>query len=234
MSEQQNIQVPQKLENTLAEIAAIEIQIKMSKDQIKELRNQIKNDIRSILASCSADKVHKLASVLYWSEELSSPGAVKKAWKEIFNRGFSPSPFSTGFPCRRCVENIKVKSFSDLKHYRERIDDAYNFDVWPGAYCDQCSKLNSHDFQQKRNEINKRQQELQSMSYSDYLETPEWNEKRKQALKRARYHCQVCNNDGVLHVHHRTYENRGSEYASDLLVLCADCHEHFHLGDHSE
>lgn len=69
---------------------------------------------------------------------------------------------------------------------------------------------------------------LAAMPYPEYLESPEWQARRKVMLRRAVYRCQVCNRDRLLHVHHRTYEHRGIELPSDLVVLCDECHELFH------
>lgn len=68
-----------------------------------------------------------------------------------------------------------------------------------------------------------------SMPYDEYLQTEQWQEKRKAALAAAGYRCQVCNaDDRELHVHHRTYERRGNEVPDDLTVLCCECHQLFH------
>jgi 5-methylcytosine-specific restriction endonuclease McrA len=72
-------------------------------------------------------------------------------------------------------------------------------------------------------------EELKTMPYDEYLETPEWAEKRDAALKRAGHRCQICNASGSLNVHHRTYENRGDERSEDLTVLCDQCHALFHI-----
>jgi 5-methylcytosine-specific restriction endonuclease McrA len=74
-----------------------------------------------------------------------------------------------------------------------------------------------------------RHHHLATMPYRDYLQTPEWREKRKGALAAAGYRCQVCNFAGDLDVHHRTYERRGFEDPADLTALCRNCHELFHL-----
>lgn len=71
-------------------------------------------------------------------------------------------------------------------------------------------------------------QELATMPYSDYLQTPEWAAKRKKALRFAGFRCQLCNSNENLNVHHRTYKRRGYERLSDLTVLCEDCHATFH------
>lgn len=74
-----------------------------------------------------------------------------------------------------------------------------------------------------------RRGELRDMPYREYLRSPEWQETRAARLKAARFSCQVCNTSRArLNVHHRTYERRGHELASDLIVLCEDCHRLFH------
>jgi len=63
----------------------------------------------------------------------------------------------------------------------------------------------------------------------DYLASPEWLARRREALDRAGGRCQVCNrSDGILDTHHRTYERLGHEDPADLIVLCRSCHHLFH------
>ena len=76
-----------------------------------------------------------------------------------------------------------------------------------------------------------RLRELRRMGYREYLQTPEWQERREQHLRSARYRCQVCNSDSGLNVHHRSYDRRGEEAWADLIVLCRVCHKTFHGGD---
>jgi len=66
------------------------------------------------------------------------------------------------------------------------------------------------------------------MPYYEYLQTDEWKNTRKRALRRAGFKCELCNSDGELHVHHKTYERRGDEDNDDLIVLCKNCHAKFH------
>lgn len=71
--------------------------------------------------------------------------------------------------------------------------------------------------------------ELQAMPYAKYLRTPEWQERRRAAIQMAWGKCQLNSKHGEgLHVHHRTYERRGCELPSDLIVLCAKCHASHH------
>jgi len=66
--------------------------------------------------------------------------------------------------------------------------------------------------------------ELAHMPYRDYLNTPEWNEKRLLILERAGHKCEQCGGTHKLQVHHKTYERRGDEWPSDLIALCDPCH----------
>lgn len=61
-----------------------------------------------------------------------------------------------------------------------------------------------------------------------YLISPEWETKRKQALKAANYSCQLCKAETDLHVHHISYKNLFRENPEDLAALCSDCHTYIH------
>ncbi len=66
-------------------------------------------------------------------------------------------------------------------------------------------------------------------TYSEYMQTDAWQRLRKMALERADHHCQVCNSDLLLQVHHRSYPTElGNERPADLTVLCRRCHDLFH------
>lgn len=71
---------------------------------------------------------------------------------------------------------------------------------------------------------------LSIMPYDEFLQTVYWRIMRDYIL----YHlpdCQLCKSKQRLHVHHKTYENRGWEWTApldNLITLCADCHGKFH------
>jgi hypothetical protein len=65
-------------------------------------------------------------------------------------------------------------------------------------------------------------------TYQAYLASPHWKEVRQQAIERAGGSCMLCNRNGTLHVHHRTYERLGAEEPMDIIVLCASHHRQFH------
>jgi len=65
-------------------------------------------------------------------------------------------------------------------------------------------------------------------TYAEYLQSDHWKQFAAEAKERAGNRCQLCNADGELHTHHRTYDRLGEELPEDVVVLCADCHAKFH------
>jgi len=65
--------------------------------------------------------------------------------------------------------------------------------------------------------------------WSDYYNSPEWEEKRKAALDFYGHKCTICGTKDNLRVHHKTYSNFMNENMEDLTVLCDECHHNFHL-----
>jgi hypothetical protein len=63
-----------------------------------------------------------------------------------------------------------------------------------------------------------------NQQYTDYLNSPEWREKRKKRLRHDNYRCRTCWNTERLQVHHCTYERLYDEWLDDLITLCEDCH----------
>jgi hypothetical protein len=70
---------------------------------------------------------------------------------------------------------------------------------------------------------------LRAMPYRDYLRTDEWRQTRAAALARAEHRCQLdASHTGPFHVHHSSYERRGTELEADVIVLCESCHNLHH------
>lgn len=138
--------------------------------------------------------------------------------------------------CLRCKNEIYAFSRSSAA---ERLKAAQTFvDKWRGCdwadprICHVCeAQLYAVRHVVYADEMKRRQSrvdELKYMPYRDYLKTPEWKATRESAIRRARGCCQTCSSKDRLNVHHRTYARRGSEYNSDLIVLCEPCHKLFH------
>ena len=68
-------------------------------------------------------------------------------------------------------------------------------------------------------------------NYEQYIQSPEWKARARQAKIDVGMRCQLCGRYGdhhTLHVHHNTYENLGHEEPRDLIVLCGECHLNYH------
>ena len=62
-----------------------------------------------------------------------------------------------------------------------------------------------------------------------YLNSPEWQHRRKLSLQAASYSCEMCGTTGTtLHIHHISYANLYNEPLSDLACVCEDCHDRIH------
>lgn len=130
--------------------------------------------------------------------------------------------------CRDCTFTVTVTSRSEAT---ARVRSEMRRDH-SGFTCERCIRT-AREAQNRQSLAgiharSQRAKDLATMPYRDYLQTPEWQETRQAALRRAHFQCQTCAGGGTLHVHHRTYVRRGNEWASDLIVLCAGCHELFH------
>lgn len=128
--------------------------------------------------------------------------------------------------CSSCGLKIAVKSRTDA------LTKATHASTGSPVRCDRCwhveLRFREDELRSARMAQEQRLALLRALPYAEYLRTPEWLARRRQAVQRARFRCNVCNSGGRLDVHHRTYERRGDERPSDLVVLCHDCHEMFH------
>lgn len=72
---------------------------------------------------------------------------------------------------------------------------------------------------------------IKGMNYRDFLQTPYWKAIASDQRKKSGFKCQLCNSEGNLNVHHRTYESLGDELyqgSKNLIVLCRGCHAKHH------
>ena len=71
-----------------------------------------------------------------------------------------------------------------------------------------------------------------AIPYAQKLKDPRWQRKRLEALNRAEFRCEACQDDeSTLHVHHKAYFKGREPWEYDvgqLAVLCERCHAHEH------
>lgn len=196
------------------------------KIKIAVIKEHIHEEIENKLFEAHPDKLQEIATALYWiGLDYSGVGTmVKEIYKEYRGRTFVPSPYY-GVTCENCGNPKPISSISEYKNLQERRRR------WK-CICPECERIEREqrtiELEEDRARREARIYELATMPYREYLQTPEWNEKRQAALKRAKFACQLCHGGGQLHVHHRTYERRGHELNSDIIVLCSSCHAKFH------
>lgn len=66
-------------------------------------------------------------------------------------------------------------------------------------------------------------------SYDHYLRSPEWQALRVRHADEFGDSCGLCEVDeGIRQLHHMTYERVGQERLTDLVRLCANCHQMVH------
>lgn len=72
---------------------------------------------------------------------------------------------------------------------------------------------------------------LKTLEYEIFLQSLYWIILREYLFVLRGHKCQVCEKDGVLNVHHLSYDHRGIEYKhlDDLIILCKECHEAQHM-----
>lgn len=196
------------IERLSAENAALEKTIKANRERIQSIAIDLLKDT-------------DYASYLYWNVPDVDVTTITAVVKKI-------PPFESEYICS-CGHKILFKTRAELSAVR-MLDEKGSLGV---LTCDACKKSKITDAKQKiTSDCEKKAQrlkELATMPYVEYLKTPEWNAIRLRALKRVKYRCQVCNKKTVLNVHHRTYERRGNEKPSDLVVLCSGCHKLYHF-----
>lgn len=198
-------------------------------EQAEERLQKALNELPALIGDNTDLRRHVLFH-LYWFEEGIKPSWLARVFgitnKQQVSReaGFATA---TG-PCRDCKQSFEFKVTS-----RANINDPYR-------RCEACQAKWEREHAQGNDqwlaEYNAQIEAqkariavLRTMPYREYLQTPEWQDRRMRAMKRAGFRCQVCNAYGVrLNVHHRTYERRGHEDDRDLITLCEDCHAIFH------
>ena len=71
-------------------------------------------------------------------------------------------------------------------------------------------------------------------TYSDYLNSVFWKDKREHIIETFGNKCSNCEAKMGLQVHHLSYANVGNEQLEDVIVLCRSCHYKLHKNEDDE
>ena len=146
--------------------------------------------------------------------------------------------------CEKCqklldeADETRRKEYSEGHKERETKNTKFYIDSYLNPMCSwkkevkfwSCwNQINS--FVVDRDEIAKF---IKMMPYKDFLKTPYWKTVSEKKRREVNYRCQICNLNGKLSVHHRTYNFHGYEHLhlKELVVLCDECHKTHHRVEH--
>lgn len=145
------------------------------------------------------------------------------------------------FYCKKCEEELRRKQIEDSRKGALIIEEQIrkNTDNYIDKYLnpDYSWKDNvktSHKITELSNSYvdwGEIREYIKDMDYYNFLKTPYWKAIAEKVKYKANYRCQICNSNEKLNVHHRTYDNHGDElhHMDDLICICEDCHEKYHL-----
>lgn len=219
-----------ELEAMLQDIAEME-------EAIRELKQRIKNIPTKFAEQLGTQEERiEAACYLYWiiqkvpAQAIASDLLGVTEWKlrELVGRAKGL------INCEKCGKPIEFR----CREHKRKIIVAFKrkHSKYAKVYeimCDKCwnefQEIRNHKSEEYYTALQARLFELKIVPYQEYLQTSEWQERRKRHLESVDYRCQVCNaTSKPIDIHHRTYERRGDERYTDLLALCRDCHALFH------
>lgn len=184
----------------------------------------------------------------YWETELSTvplANALKISTSQV--NGYVTPKTNAVIPCMLCKEPITFEAktrneYSKIK--KQHRDSLGKLKYWKkldnNFICPTCQRAKKKQEQERKikNNISAAKSrvtrdgkglDLEKMPYQEYLQTTYWKKFAHKARKKADYCCQKCGRGNtLLDVHHLTYERRGKEWYSDVLVLCRQCHNAIH------
>jgi len=204
-------------------------EIEETKIYLKELEKSL-SDITKKFKDYSEEEIIEIANYLYWNVSQIKSKVIAEELLNMTIRGLLKiiKPFESNIKCKLCNTSLFCKSRNELTYNRNN-----KFFI-----CKKCREQRNEERIKTRDietsNRNKNINYLKNLQYSEYLQSKHWRHFRENVLKRSNYRCSICNTDNNIHVHHRTYENRGHENYEDVIVLCGNCHHLFHKTKHIE
>ncbi|MGH3427730.1 MAG: HNH endonuclease signature motif containing protein [Mycobacteriales bacterium] len=190
--------------------------------------------IGKVLASESltSDERKELLWMLYWefADLIAVPVLAEQASINHHQLLKKVSPAFVEMGCDDCGEpvTIKLRSRFHLQEQRRERVSCIKCSTAKAAVDAQDRAQRTQQYEEQHRETEARVQQLRTMPYAEYLQTPEWKGLRYKKLRAVGFCCEFCSARINLQVHHRTYERRGCERLDDLRVLCDSCHGKLH------
>ena len=234
----------------VARIQALVTDIRETEESLAILNTRLEHTVSCVKQGVQDEQqLADAVSYIYWRFPEVSSISLARAVMETPSAKVLRKYLHTvdsGIRCLRCGERLQFSTREELHDALAASLRAEGGDLsrQHQLRCAKCAKEGQNEIEAKGNQLfaewraqheaeetakQQRVSQLRRMPYREYLETPDWRERRRRHLLSAGNACQVCNATGVeLHVHHRTYERLGEERYQDLIVLCRQCHQVFH------
>lgn len=88
-------------------------------------------------------------------------------------------------------------------------------------------QIETEDFRKGAKAV-RRSATVSSTGYQDYIQSKEWDKKKREYRRSRLPQCCVVCGDSKVDLHHRSYKRLGDEYLTDLIPLCRTHHEALH------
>lgn len=143
-------------------------------------------------------------------------------------------PDETRFTCTKCTAPISISTRQKMKEFQaESTQDArHSGHHWSTArlLCGQCQAERARASKIIRNKMESayiaRRSELRAMSYAEYLQTPEFDQRRRYAVddrlkETVGLTCSICPSEDEIGLYHKI--NMPIPCDADTILLCSTC-----------
>lgn len=120
-----------------------------------------------------------------------------------------------------CIQGQSLKKADYPNHQRFELTNKLRHD----QYLDLRYKEGADRKAQYIAYFNKNRESAKLRQYDNYLQSPEWANKRQLVLQRDNFICQCCLQPKATQVHHLTYTHLYNEPLFELVAICVPCHE---------
>ncbi len=208
-----------KIVETIRFMEMLTSNIQYLKELKKESEMHLEHACNDYLQGSDDDQKSELVRFLYWHSDLTAVTIQDLTGKSSKQLSTISGPLCFVRQCTTCGSDYTARKTSRAA----AID----------LQCDICSnkdRISAHKaFLLDWEDVDHLPDQVDKKNYASYLNSGSWKKKRKIALKRAGYRCQLCSQAQTrLEVHHNSYDRLGREELEDLCVLCTRCHKKHH------